>query len=77
MLAARALQQRSAFPYAFNSGANFILVGMFEWQVEESAKPAKRVYRIVRGPESRRTRRGVAEVPGRPDRPRGNESILG
>ena len=56
ILAAGALQPRSAFPYAFNSGADFILVGMFDWQVEENVKLAKKVYRIVRGPESKRTR---------------------
>jgi hypothetical protein len=56
ILAAGALQPRAAFPYAFNGGADFILVGMFDWQVQEDAQLAKRVYRIVRGPESRRTR---------------------
>ena len=56
ILAAGALPPRAAFPYAFNSGADFILVGMFDWQVQEDAQLAKRVYRIVRGPESKRTR---------------------
>ena len=39
ILAAGAIPPRAAFPYAFNSGADFILVGMFDWQIEEDAKP--------------------------------------
>jgi hypothetical protein len=56
ILAAGAIQPRAAFPYAFNAGADFILVGMFDWQVAENATLAKRVCRIVRGPESKRAR---------------------
>ena len=56
ILAAGALQPRAAFPYAFNGGADFILVGMFDWQVEEDAKLARRVFNIVSGPNSKRTR---------------------
>jgi hypothetical protein len=56
ILAAGALQPRAAFPYAFNSGADFILVGMFDWQIEEDAKLARRVVAAVTGPESKRTR---------------------
>jgi hypothetical protein len=56
ILAAGAIPPRAAFPYAFNSGADFILVGMFDWQVEEDAKLAKRVFNIVSGPDSKRTR---------------------
>ena len=56
ILAAGAIQPRSAFPYAFNSGADFILVGMFDWQVEENARFANRVYNIVAGAGSKRTR---------------------
>ena len=41
ILAAGALQPRAAFPFAFNSGADFILVGMFDWQVVEDTKLAK------------------------------------
>ena len=37
--------------YAFNSGADFILVGMFDWQIEEDAKLARRVVGIVAGRE--------------------------
>lgn len=56
ILAAGAIQPRAAFPYAFNSGADFILVGMFDWQIEEDAKLARRVVNIVAGQESKRTR---------------------
>jgi hypothetical protein len=56
ILAAGAIQPRAAFPYAFNSGADFILVGMFDWQIEEDAKLARRVIAAVTGPDSKRTR---------------------
>ena len=56
ILAAGALQPRAAFPYAFNSGADFVLVGMFDWQIEEDAKLARRVIASVTGPSSKRTR---------------------
>jgi hypothetical protein len=56
ILAAGAIPPRAAFPYAFNSGADFILVGMFDWQVEENAKLARHVVNIVSGPNSKRTR---------------------
>jgi hypothetical protein len=56
ILAAGAIQPRAAFPYAFNSGADFILVGMFDWQIEEDAKLARRVFNVASGPGSKRTR---------------------
>jgi hypothetical protein len=56
ILAAGAIPPREAFPYAFNSGADFILVGMFDWQVEEDAKLARRVFHVVSGANSKRTR---------------------
>ncbi len=56
ILAAGAIPPRAAFPYAFNSGADFLLVGMFDWQVEEDANLARRVFKIVSGPNSKRTR---------------------
>ena len=56
VLAAGAIPPREAFPYAFNSGADFLLVGMFDWQVEEDAKLARRVFHAVSGPNSKRTR---------------------
>jgi hypothetical protein len=56
ILAAGAIHPRTAFPYAFKHGADFILVGMFDWQIEEDAKLAKRVFGILTGPGSSRTR---------------------
>jgi hypothetical protein len=56
ILAAGAIQPRAAFPYAFNSGADFILVGMFDWQIAEDAKLARRVVAATKGPGCKRTR---------------------
>ena len=56
ILAAGAIQPRAGFPYAFNNGADFILVGMFDWQVDEDVKLARRVITLVAGPESKRKR---------------------
>jgi hypothetical protein len=56
ILAAGAIQPRAAFPYAFNSGADFILVGMFDWQIEEDVTLARRVINVASGPKSKRTR---------------------
>jgi hypothetical protein len=56
VLAAGAIPPRAAFPYAFNNGADFVLVGMFDWQIEEDAKLARRVIAAASGPESKRTR---------------------
>ena len=56
ILAAGAIQPRAAFPYSFNGGADFILVGMFDWQVEENAKLARRVIAAATSPDSKRTR---------------------
>lgn len=57
ILAAGAIPPRAAFPYAFNSGADFILVGMFDWQIEENAKLARRVVTITASAaDSKRTR---------------------
>jgi hypothetical protein len=56
ILAAGAIPPRAGFPYAFNSGADFILVGMFDWQIEEDAKLARRVIAAVTSPTSKRTR---------------------
>ena len=64
ILAAGAIPPRAAFPYAFNSGADFLLVGMFDWQVEEDAKLARRVCNIVSGPNSKRTRPWDGGAPG-------------
>jgi len=56
ILAAGALPPRSAFLHAFNSGADFILVGMFDWQIEEDVQLARRILGVVMGPNSKRTR---------------------
>lgn len=56
ILAAGAIHPRTAFPYAFKNGADFLLVGMFDWQIEEDAKLAKRVHSILTGSNSRRSR---------------------
>lgn len=56
ILAAGAIPPRAAFPHAFNGGADFILVGMFDWQVEDNANFARRVLSVVMGPSSKRTR---------------------
>jgi hypothetical protein len=56
ILAAGAVPPLRAFPYAFNSGADFILVGMFDWQIAEDVKLARRVVTAVAGPNSKRTR---------------------
>jgi hypothetical protein len=56
VLAAGAIPPRAAFPYALNGGADFLLVGMFDWQVEENTKLARRVFNVVAGPNSKRTR---------------------
>jgi len=56
VLAAGAIPPRAAFPYALNGGADFLLVGMFDWQVKEDTDLARRVFRVVAGPNSKRTR---------------------
>jgi hypothetical protein len=56
ILAAGAIRPGVAFPYAFNSGADFILVGMFDWQIEEDATLARRVIAAATGSNSKRTR---------------------
>ena len=55
ILAAGAIPPRAAFPHAFNNGADFILVGMFDWQVEEDAKFAQRVVAAACAPNCKRT----------------------
>ena len=56
VLAAGGVQPRAGFPFAVNGGADFILVGMFDWQVEENVKLAQRVFRVAASPSSKRTR---------------------
>ena len=57
ILAAGAVPPLRAFPHAITGGADFILVGMFDWQVEEDAKLAARVFQIAAKPGSKRTRK--------------------
>lgn len=41
VLAAGAINPQIAFKYSFDNGADFILVGMFDWQVEENIQIAR------------------------------------
>jgi hypothetical protein len=43
VMAAGAIPPRRAFQYAFENGADFVLAGMFDWQVVEDIKIAKEV----------------------------------
>jgi hypothetical protein len=43
VLAAGAIPPRRGFQHAFNGGADFILVGMFDWQIAEDVKVVKDV----------------------------------
>lgn len=43
VLAAGAIQPSSGFPFAFENGADFICVGMFDFQVEKNVKLAREV----------------------------------
>ena len=63
ILAAGAIPPRAAFPYAFNNGADFILVGMFDWQIEEDVKLARRVFAAATSPDSKRTRPWYGAAP--------------
>jgi hypothetical protein len=56
ILAAGAIPPRAGFPFAFNAGADFILVGMFDWQIEENVKLARRVLNVAMASDSKRTR---------------------
>ena len=47
-LAAGAIAPEIGFQYAFQSGADFICVGMFDWQVVDNAKTAVRVLQRVK-----------------------------
>ena len=40
-MAAGAIRPRKAFPYAFNGGADFVLAGMFDFQIAEDVQIAK------------------------------------
>jgi len=48
VMAAGAIPPRKAFQYSFDSGADFVLAGMFDWQVLEDIKIAKDVLANVK-----------------------------
>ncbi|MEI7731470.1 MAG: twin-arginine translocation signal domain-containing protein [Verrucomicrobiota bacterium] len=56
ILAAGAVPPRLGLPYAFSSGADFALVGMFDWQIVENVKLARRFVSLYSGKDSKRTR---------------------
>jgi len=49
VLAAGAIPPNEGFRYAFENGADFICVGMFDWQVAEDARLARKVVSEIRG----------------------------
>lgn len=49
VLAAGAIQPSSGFPFAFENGADFICVDMFDFQVEKNARLAREVFQKARG----------------------------
>ena len=51
VLAAGAIYPREAFPYAFKNGADFIAVGMFDFQIKENCDLARKVIRLVQNRE--------------------------
>jgi len=51
VLAAGAIYPRQAFPYAFKNGADFIAVGMFDFQIQENCELTAKVIRLVQNRE--------------------------
>ena len=43
VMAAGAIPPKKVFPYSFDNGADFVLAGMFDWQVLEGIRIAKEV----------------------------------
>jgi hypothetical protein len=43
VLAAGAIPPARGFRYAFENGADFILVGMFDWQIEEDTRLTREI----------------------------------
>ena len=41
VMAAGAIPPSDAFPYSFDKGADFVLAGMFDFQIEENVQIAK------------------------------------
>jgi len=56
ILAAGAIMPQAAFPYAIAGGADFILVGMFDWQIADNVKLARRLFAQYASGNSKRTR---------------------
>jgi hypothetical protein len=48
VMAAGAIPPQKAFQYAFNGGADFVLAGMFDWQIEEDVRIAKEALASVK-----------------------------
>lgn len=48
VMAAGAIPPRKAFQYAFNGGADFVLAGMFDWQIEEDVRIAREALAAVK-----------------------------
>ena len=48
VMAAGAIPPRNAFGYAFGNGADFILAGMFDFQIAEDARIARDVLSKLR-----------------------------
>lgn len=51
VLAAGAIYPRQAFPHAFKNGADFIAVGMFDFQIKDNCELAGKVLRLAQGRE--------------------------
>lgn len=47
VLAAGAIHPRDGFKYAFENGADFACVGMFDWQIEEDVALAERIIKQI------------------------------
>jgi len=45
VLAAGAIKPEVGFPYAVNAGADFLLVGMFDWQIADDVRIAKEAFK--------------------------------
>ena len=50
VLAAGAIQPRAGFAYALKNGADFLLAGMFDWQVADNATLARRMFSNLERP---------------------------
>ena len=49
VLAAGAIQPEDGFNFAFENGADFICVGMFDWQVVENINTANKILQNLSG----------------------------